>query len=209
MVIKKIIGCVFAVILTLGSLKTRSGASHSTFKKREVQKVTIDLQPFGDISQPSVDYVMRELKKVYPDVKLKKAIPLPQLAFYNGRKRYRADSLISYLGKQTQTGHVTIGLTRKDISTTYGNYKDWGVMGLGYCPGPACIVSTFRLSKKDLNVQLFKTCIHELGHTQGLNHCIVKTCFMRDAEGKNCTAEEKEFCPKCRAVLESKGWNLN
>ena len=130
------------------------------------------------------------------------------MAYYPKRNRYRADSLINFLSKHTPDGHITIGLTTKDISTTKGAIADWGVMGLGFCPGKACIVSTFRLSKDQKLMQLFKVAIHELGHTQGLPHCSVKTCFMRDAEGRNPTNEEKEFCPTCKAFLISKGWQF-
>lgn len=79
---------------------------------------------------------------------------------------------------------------------------------LGYQPGSSCVVSTFRLSKINLPDQYLKLSIHELGHTQGLPHCPDKTCFMRDAEGKNHTNEETGFCPKCKAVLIEKGWVL-
>jgi archaemetzincin len=168
--------------------------------------VTITIQPFNDLSPENTNYVFTELKKIYPKVELNKAIPLPSSAWYAPRKRYRADSLINYLDRKTTAGHVTIGMTSKDISTTKDQYKDWGVMGLGFCPGKACVTSTFRLSKTDLKNQLFKVAIHELGHTQGLDHCEVKTCFMRDAEGGNPTGEEKEFCPKCKQVLINKGW---
>lgn len=55
-------------------------------------------------------------------------------------------------------------------------------------------------------MQLFKVAIHELGHTEGLPHCPVKSCFMRDSEGRNPTNEEKEFYPKCKKQLIDKGW---
>ncbi len=197
MVIKKLIA-VFIVFISI-----------SFINKRSVEPIIVDIQPLGDIPKQTVEHVRKELQKIYPNVEVKKTIPLPKLAYYEGRKRYRADSLIHYLNRQTKAGYVTIGLTIKDISTTKDEIKDYGIMGLGYCPGNACVASTFRLSKKNVLEELFKTSIHELGHTQGLPHCPVKTCFMRDAEGKNCTGEEKEFCPKCKAVLESKGWDLN
>ena len=92
------------------------------------------------------------------------------------------------------------------ISTTKNEIKDFGVMGLGFRPGNACVASSFRLSKQNKLDQLFKVAIHELGHTQGLPHCEVKTCFMRDAEGKNQTNDEKEFCSSCKIKLEKKGW---
>lgn len=178
----------------------------TNFKKENKQPLTIAVQPFSDITTEDVQYVFTELKKVYPNVILQKAIHLPQSAFYPSRNRYKADSLIQFLSVNTPAGHVTIGLTCKDISTSKDTIADWGVMGLGFCPGKACIASSFRLSKVDKLQQLFKVAIHELGHTQGLPHCEVPTCFMRDAEGHNPTNEEKDFCPKCKKFLEQKGW---
>ncbi|WP_326521356.1 matrixin family metalloprotease [Rhizosphaericola mali] len=103
---------------------------------------------------------------------------------------------------------MTLGLTSFDISTTKNSIKDWGVMGLGFEPGKACIASDFRLSSNEKLMQLFKVSIHELGHTQGLKHCKVKSCFMRDAEGRNPTNEEIEFCKTCKHTLISKGWRF-
>ncbi|MEO6251760.1 MAG: matrixin family metalloprotease [Ferruginibacter sp.] len=171
--------------------------------------IVIDIQPFNGISDVQVQYVFKEIKKVYPYIEIQKAIALPQLAWYAPRNRYRADSLIHFLSRQTIKGHVTIGLTNKDISTTKNTIVDFGIMGLGFRPGNACVASSFRLSKTETNMQLFKLAIHELGHTQGLAHCPVSTCFMRDAEGRNPTNEEKEFCKKCKTYLIRKGWKLN
>jgi archaemetzincin len=181
---------------------------HATSFKKEKQQssIVIDVQPFSDMLTAETQYVFNEIKKVYPDVTLKNPIPLPQSAFYSLRNRYRADSLIQLLNTSTPNEHVTIGLTSKDISTTKDSVADWGVMGLGFCPGKACIASTFRLSKTEKLMQLFKVAIHELGHTQGLPHCEVKFCFMRDAEGRNPTNEEKDFCIDCKKYLIKKGW---
>jgi archaemetzincin len=82
-------------------------------------------------------------------------------------------------------------------------------MGLGYCPGTACIASSYRLKKGNKLTQFYKVAIHELGHTQGLPHCSTKTCLMRDAEGGNPIDEENDFCPKCKKVLIAAGWALN
>lgn len=182
-----------------------------SFKSKIIsdKSITVILQPLGDIPTKYVAHVYKELTKIYPNVKVMKAIDLPSRAYYKPRNRYRADSLINILRQKTPVGCVTLGMTSKDISTTKGNIKDYGIMGLGYQPGKACVVSYFRLSKKKSLEQFFKVCIHELGHTQGLPHCPVKTCFMRDAEGENHSDDEKEFCPKCRAHLESRGWSFS
>jgi len=168
----------------------------------------ISIQPFEDIDSSYTRSVYHDLSRVYPHLELKPVISLPKSAYYKPRQRYRADSLIEFLSRCNAKGHVTIGLTAKDISTTKGKVSDWGVMGLGFCPGTACVASVFRLSKGQEHMQLFKVAIHELGHTQGLPHCEVKSCFMRDAEGRNPTNDEKEFCPKCRKVLEGKGFRF-
>ena len=168
----------------------------------------IRIQPFGDMPATEVAYVYQQLLATHDSVVLLKKIDLPPATFYPKRNRYRADSLIVFLKNQTPNGCITIGLTNKDISTTKGKFKDWGVMGLGYCPGKACVVSTFRLSKKETTDQLFKTAIHELGHTYGLPHCPINTCFMRDAEGKNRLNQETDFCAKCKQFLQNKGWKL-
>jgi archaemetzincin len=173
------------------------------------EKITIQLQPFTDLPSKYTFHVYKELKKIYPDVIVLKAIDLPKSAYYAPRHRYRADSIINYLRKRTTGGKVTIGLTSKDISTTKDKIKDYGIMGLGYQPGRSCVVSCFRLSKKKSLEQFFKVSIHELGHTQGLPHCPSPTCFMRDAKGENHNDEEKEFCPKCKAHLEARGWSFD
>lgn len=171
-------------------------------------KNVIDIQPFTGVTEAQVNYVFTELKKNYQFISINKAIALPKSAYYAPRNRYRADSIINFLSRLTIEGHKTIGLTNKDISTTKNGIADWGVMGLGFQPGKACVASTFRLSKKETSKQLFKVAIHEMGHTFGLPHCPVKSCFMRDAEGGNPTDEEKEFCKNCRSFLSAKGWVL-
>ena len=176
--------------------------------KSEGSFKTIVIQPFVGFSNADANYIREEIQKVYPHVLMKDPIAFPSSAFNQIRKRYRADSLIHFLSNKTSDGFITLGLTSNDISTTKGEISDWGVMGLGYQPGNACIASSFRLSKKQTLDQLFKVSIHELGHTEGLPHCSDTTCFMQDAEGKNPTNRETRFCEKCKQHLVSKGWKF-
>lgn len=178
-------------------------------EKKEKTAVTILIQPFRDIKSESVEKVVTEIKKVYPNIKVLEAIDFPENTYYKERNRYRADSIIKFLNGRTKDGFVTIGLTSKDISATRGKIKDFGIMGLGYRPGKACVASMFRLSKENTDEQFYKIAIHELGHTQGLPHCPEKMCFMRDAEGKNPTNEETDFCKKCKTFLINKNWKFN
>jgi archaemetzincin len=177
-------------------------------KPTNITRATI-IQPFNDLSASQIEIAYNQLKIINPNIVLRTAIALPSSAFYKIRNRYRADSLIRFLNKFGSTDTIVIGMTSKDISTTKGIIQDWGVMGLGYCPGNACVVSTFRLTKKKCVEQFYKVAIHELGHTQGLPHCANKTCYMRDAEGGNPLNEEINFCALCKTFLQHKGWVLN
>lgn len=190
--------------------------THSCSEKKDMIKVKEDkpaiailIQPFKDIKQETVVKVTEGIKNLYPNVKVLDAIDFPANTYYEERNRYRADSIIKFLNKETKEGFVTIGLTSKDISATRGKIKDFGIMGLGYRPGKACVASSFRLSKENRDEQLYKIAIHELGHTQGLPHCLEKMCFMRDAEGKNPTNEETDFCKKCKTFLINKNWKFS
>lgn len=173
------------------------------------KKKTIIFQPMGNFDAKLVKKTMKELQKIYPNFILKQNSELPAYAYYKIKNRYRADSILNRLKYQYGVDTVIIAVLNPDISVTKGKINDWGVMGLGHRPGNACVVSTYRLEKKNLSDQFFKVCIHELGHTQGLSHCPDKTCFMRDAEGGNPLDEEVHFCEKCQKHLEKKGWKLS
>lgn len=174
---------------------------------RHTSKVII-VQPFADFPPQLSQIVYTKLKAINERIVLKAPIKMPKSAFVANRKRYRADTLIRFLGHHLSADSVIIGLTATDISTTNGSIADWGVMGLGFCPGNSCVVSTYRLQKANLQEQFFKVAIHELGHTQGLPHCAEKSCFMRDAEGGNPLNEERDFCITCKTYLRKRNWSL-
>lgn len=169
---------------------------------------TIVLQPLGNFQSNSANEVLEKIKEINPNVVLRKAIDFPSGSYYKPRNRFRADSIIKNLKTKIGQDSVIVGLSNKDIGTTKGNIRDWGIMGLGYHPGKACVVSDFRLSEKNKKEQFYKVVLHELGHTEGLPHCKIKSCLMRDAEGGNPIDQEKDFCRDCRKFLKSKNWNL-
>lgn len=169
---------------------------------------TIIIQPLGDFDPGLSQTILKQVRQINAKTYLHRAVALPHAAYYPVRNRYRADSIIRILRNRSGSDTVWIAITHKDISTTKGDIADWGVMGLGFRPGNACVASTFRLSKSKVESQFFKVALHELGHTQGLEHCPEKTCYMRDAEGGNPTDEETGFCPSCKAFLIRKGWQL-
>ena len=199
---------VLTLTFTLLHCKQKKKVEDDELFKSVATKPIICIQPFGAINENEVRAVKDSLLKIYPLVQIKNSIALPEFAYYEKNKRYKADSLLKFLKATSNYSELLIGLTEKDISTTKDKIEDWGVMGLGNCPGNTCVVSTFRLAKENRKSQLFKVAIHELGHTQGLPHCPTPTCYMRDAEGKNPTNEEKGFCEKCKKYLKLTNWNL-
>ena len=176
-------GIIFLLLLIFGCQNNR----HKPREKKTIvteKKVNLVLVPLGNISNSLVNQVFNSLYKISPNTRVLGGEDLPKLAYYPARNRYRADSIIAWLGRRANQNEVYIGITTNDISTTNKErgVDDWGVMGLGFCPGPAYVISNYRLKDKSPN-NLFKIVVHEVGHTSGLSHCPLRTCFMSDAEG--------------------------
>lgn len=166
----------------------------------------IRILPLGKAPKAWVQSTADGLRKVFPDVKVLPAEAMPAHAWYPERARWRADTLIQWMGMRASAGEVWLGITTEDISSTKeGVAQDFGIMGLGQKPGRACVASDKRLKDKS---QFHKIVIHELGHTAGLNHCSSDQCLMRAANGKDHTREIDTFCPRCREVLLKKGWKI-
>jgi archaemetzincin len=135
---------------------------------------------------------------------------LPANAFYSSRQRYKADSLLKFQKQLGIEGIASVaGFTDRDISTALGSIPDWGIFGLGYCPGKSCIISTCRLKKASVNTaqlkeRLLKVVLHEMGHNLGLPHCTYnKECLMTDAGGtiKQVDGEKIWLCVHCKEIL--------
>jgi archaemetzincin len=183
--------------------------------------ITIGIQPFMGFDKKLVDTLSLTIKQIYGcKVNILPEKALPKTAFMNIKSpRYKADSLLLFLKRNKPASiKCVIGLTSKDISTTdydekgkikkpEWKYTDWGVFGLGYCPGPSCVVSTFRLKKtSDSNfiLRFKKVCIHEIGHNLGLPHCPTPRCVMGDAceTIKTVDNEKLELCKKCKNKIK-------
>ena len=184
------------------------------------QQRIIAIQPFEDINQVYLDSLKEGLSHSYKSkVVFLDHIQLPPSTFIKVKTpRYRADKLIAYL-KKTKPDSVDyiIGVTQKDISTTKRSkngqikkpvqrYTDWGIFGLGYRPGPSCILSTYRLKgkgNKTLIKRIQKVGIHEIGHNLGLKHCPNKTCVMQDAAEsiKTIDGVKGSLCKDCKGAI--------
>jgi len=202
------ISCVLLIISCLFSCKKKNSIKHEDSCVISTQQKIIVIQPYNDLDKSQVDYLVAEIKKVCPKVAVNKPIPLPSSAYYLAKKRFRADSIIAKKKRICENKYTLLGLTSKDISTTKGKTKDFGIMGLGYCPGYSCVVSGYRLKGNNRMEKFRKVTLHELAHTEGLPHCPNPHCYMRDAKGKDHLNEETDFCKTCKPILLKKGWRL-
>lgn len=144
---------------------------------------------------------------------------LPEAAFTNYKApRYRADSLIRIQNRYlTSEIDFIFGLTNKDICITkyekdgsikkpINKYTDFGIMGLAFCPGKSCIVSSFRLQHSNSKThfsRLKKVSIHEFGHNLGLPHCTNKKCVMTDAVENIASIDNANYnlCDVCKSKI--------
>lgn len=167
------------------------------------------LLPLSDVSDRRIQLLARELRLFYGmkvGVLPRKA--MPENSRLKSTDRYSAPVMLEWLKKQKPSNYDRIlGVTTSDIYTRKGPYPHWGIFGLGYKPGEACIVSEFRLKQFGNRTDTFLTLVtlHEIGHNLGLPHCAKHpSCLMNDAKGtaKTLFSEKKWLCRNCRAFLK-------
>jgi archaemetzincin len=199
---------IFITLISCSSKVEEYKDRNPTPKYTRIGKV-IAIQPFTGFSEKLTNLLASKIKVYYKaEVVVLMPISLPTSAYYAPRARFRADKLIAFL-KETKPSkyQYIIGLTTKDISFTKGDIPDWGIFGLGYRPGPSCVVSTFRYEKGVLEEvfhdRFLKICLHEIGHNMGLPHCKTPRCMMNDAKGKISTVdnENMDFCMECKGKI--------
>jgi archaemetzincin len=186
----------------------QSSNSLNSISKKNINKFTVAVMPYKGFDTTLLDDVLKEVEAFYTcNVIILPANDLPENAFYALRQRYKADSLLMFQKQLAKDGiRSVVGFTAKDISTST---PDWGIFGLGYCPGKACVISTYRLQKASattaqLKERLIKVVLHELGHNLGLPHCTAdKECLLTDAGGtiKQVDNERKWLCSNCTQIL--------
>jgi archaemetzincin len=187
-------------------------SQHDKKSKKDAYKPTIAILPFNDVNGNLIAELKSNIQKqLTADVFILNSAALPTTAFYKPRKRYIADSLLEFLDKTNLNKYEKIiGVTTKDISTKKGDIENWGILGLGNCPGEACVISSFRAGKNIVSAKIFlrrmtSLALHELGHTYGLQHCSSPVCLMKDAEGKMNLDDGDTFCEKCKGYLIHNG----
>lgn len=178
-------------------------------KSKEEAKPVIFLQPLAFTDTATLSFLKDSIEQFYPvQLVIAKPVPLPVHAYYKPRNRYRADSLIVWLrAKKPAPYRSIVAITNSDVSVSKKDKPDFGVMGLGYKPGVACVISSYRLKATAKSLQhfrqrLFKVVVHEMGHNFSLNHCSNQACIMVDAEEKMKLDNVKGLCSNCKRQLK-------
>lgn len=170
-------------------------------------RVTVALAPLGPFQPTLLDEIERGLTaELRVSVVRTGPFELPRAAFYAPRRRYRAERLLDFLRPQMRAPATRVlGVTEVDISTSAHGVSDWGILGLGDLGGRACIISTWRCRRTardaaQASFRMVTTCVHEVGHTLGLEHCPDTSCLMTDARGSVLTVDRTSghLCARCR-----------
>jgi archaemetzincin len=178
-------------------------------------RAKVMLVPLGEFPEDLFVAVEQALQsQLDVEVVRHEVVALPDEAYYPPRKRYRAEKLLDFLeGFADEAGGDVkiLGLTKVDISTTGDDVPDWGIFGLGSCPGRTAVISSKRLERRPRNrehvrFRVSNVAVHEVGHTFGLPHCDEKEveCVMLDAEGgiENTDTSSGKLGPGCSKKLD-------
>jgi archaemetzincin len=170
--------------------------------------LVVHVIPIGDISDDTVQEAARGLESHAPvTVVVEDRRPLLPSLEASIKGRFRAERILEWMeGLEVGAGKL-LGVTAVDIVAQKGSNENWGVLGLGTLDGRCSVLSTFRMERRWekggapealVRERLWKTAVHELGHTLGLPHCPNRGCIMEDAHGTvRTTDREKELCPDC------------
>ncbi len=184
---------------------------------------TLAIAPLGKIDDEALQTAAKSIENMYGwKVVTMGRRELPESAWYKPRKRHRAEKILDWLHpRRPRVAHKIMALTKRDISTTKGRHKDWGICGLAEVGGEAAVVSSFRIKRKLKGFSVKKRkevylkrledlTTHEFGHQLGLPHCPSRGCIMEDAKGTVSTFDHStgELCADCRHLLKENGYLL-
>jgi archaemetzincin len=121
------------------------------------------------------------------------------------RRQYRADVVIErHLERFSSTDRFCVGLTGVDLCVPSLNF----VFGLALRNRGLAVVSWRRLRDDydSMVSRLAKEVIHEVGHLEGLDHCLNRSCVMWFSNTlRETDSKRMSFCAVCARTRQSAG----
>ncbi len=203
--------CIIAVIL----VGCRRDPGISDVKESDVELTSscphckIFLQPYDDFTEIEVKKLLPVLRKNFDhflyggwEFEILPHKKLPSAAYLKERNRYKALLILKDLKTLSPKKNETIiGLSHQDICADVHGDKDWGIIGLSFCPGQVSIVSDYRLKN---NTVFWKPIIHEFMHAfYGAKHCPKDDpqCIMADAKNRGSFKKQIKLCDMCKTAM--------
>lgn len=163
------------------------------------------LIPVGDVPQTDLEFAEEALEAgTGMEFTVTDPISLWDEAYLPDRDQYLITKMVYHVGVNMPDDTIkAVGLTEADLTTRDRNF----LYGMGYLPGPCCILSTAHLKSETTpewkyRARLFKLLLHEHGHNFGLPHCRSKKCIMAYSSGAAATDRQRmNFCKRCAKWL--------
>ncbi len=155
-------------------------------------------------------------KDITLDILTERPYPIPRLAFDKDLGKYRVEGFfLKGLDIKTDVERVHNVSIDKILLLTDVDLCDPPLMdGFGYSDNVthiSAIVSLYRLqrgaNREVLRDRLVKECLHELGHTYGMDHCAKSSCPMSVSPSVlEIDQKTKVFCQRCVGLLSDSGY---
>jgi archaemetzincin len=132
----------------------------------------------------------------------------PTDAFDPVRGQYSSTKILHWVLRNAPAdGRKIVAVTDADLFIPVLTF----VFGEAQVGGKGAVVSTARLRvdfkglpspQRLFRARLLKECMHELGHTFGLTHCLFSRCVMsRSNTVLDVDTKDSNLCPRCRQLL--------
>lgn len=199
---------VYGFLSVLFLFSCGSGTSNLEPTPQKTDSSVTAILPLGSIESEQIRLLSAELAQFYGmKIRILPQSKMPESCRLKNTQRYSAPLLLKWLKDRKPVGcNYILGVSTCDVFTQKGPYPHWGIFGLGYKPGVACIVSDHRLKQFGNRRDTFLTLVtlHEVGHNLGLPHCKKHpSCLMNDAKetARTLFSEKKWLCSNCRSLL--------
>jgi len=173
--------------------------------------VTILLEWMGDQPMPAglLDRVRHQVGAAFGCATELRLVSSPPTETLDPRRgQHSSTRILRWMqGRLTPGTGKLLGITDRDLCIPVLTF----VFGEAQIGGPAAVVSTARLGRSYdgrpaspalAEARLTKECLHELGHTFGLVHCVSPMCVMsRSNSVLDVDRKRPAFCGDCRLRL--------